>query len=83
MTARYVVLVHRVSKAMEDFASGMLVPKILVTKAWPVTIPIRRHFSDVDPVPRDTEGTVSTASPQLVNSDLHLVSKYVKFFNYR
>ena len=75
MMARFVDLVLRDSRAMADFVSGTPVQKILATKAWHVTIPIPHRFSDAGPVLRVTEGTVSTVSPQLVNSDPRLASK--------
>ena len=72
---------HKASKAMDDFANGMLAPRTPVTKGSPVTIPTPHHSSGVGPVLRAIEAMASIAYLRLASKDHHLASRYSKYLS--
>jgi hypothetical protein len=78
MMDRFVGPAHKVSREMANFVNEMLAVKIHAMLESIVMIPILRPSLDVDRALKDTGGMASHVSQQLVNRDLHLVSRFEK-----
>jgi hypothetical protein len=78
MMDRFVGPAHKVSREMANFVNEMLAVKIHAMLESTVMIPILRPSLDVDRALKDTGEMASLVSQQLVNRDLHLVSRFAK-----
>jgi hypothetical protein len=78
MMDRFVGPAHKVSREMANFVNEMLAVKIHAMLESIVMIPILHPSLDVDRALKDTGGMASHVSQQLVNRDLHLVSRFEK-----